>query len=223
MKLIIFGILIIIGTLFGVTYFSNTGASMTISSTVKDTQPDKAYPVAYLGGGCFWCLESQVRELEGVIYTRVGYQGGNVENPTYEQISTGQTGHAEVVEVTYNPELISYTELITFFLTQGHDATQLNRQGVDVGTQYRSVIFYGNDKEKTFAVEAISTVNRGGYYTSKPIVTEISPLDNNAFWIAEDYHQQYYEKYEEKNRTQHIRVRLKDKREPFTPTDKSLR
>ena len=187
---------------------------MTISSTVQDTKPD-ALPVAYLGGGCFWCLESQLRALEGVVYTRVGYQGGEIKEPSYQDVTTGQSGHAEVVEVTYDPDVISYKDLLTFFLTQGHDATQVNRQGVDVGTQYRSVIFYQNDDEKAIAEAAIKEINVSDYYGSMKIATELSTVEGNPFWIAEDYHQQYYEKYEETQGKPHIRVQLKEKRKSF--------
>ena len=143
---------LIITFIAGLALFNSTGkgVSMPISSTVQIDKPT-ALPTAYLAGGCFWCLESQIRALEGVMFTQAGYQGGHMPSPTYQQVSSGRTGHTEVVEVTYNPEMISYEKLITFFLTKGHDATQLNRQGVDRGTQYRSAIFYTDADEKTIA------------------------------------------------------------------------
>lgn len=178
------------------------GVSDSLGSDIQDDKPDNS-PVATLAGGCFWCLESEIRALDGVLYTRVGYIGGQTENPTYEQISTGNTGHAEAVEITFNPEKISYEELIDFFLTKAHDPTQLNRQGVDVGTQYRSEIFYHNQEQKDVALNAIKTTNDKSIY-NKPIVTKVSPA--STFWTGETYHQQYYEKYEEKTGKVHPRV-----------------
>ena len=170
------------------------GVSDSLGSDIQDDKPDN-HPVATLAGGCFWCLESEIRALDGVLYTRVGYIGGQTQNPTYEQISTGNTGHAEAVEITFDPEKISYAELIDFFLTKAHDPTQLNRQGVDIGTQYRSEIFYHDEEQKDAALNAIKTTNDKGIY-NKPIVTKVSPA--STFWTGETYHQQYYEKYEEK-------------------------
>jgi methionine-S-sulfoxide reductase len=214
MKLIIPFLVIFLVIAFGFTKFSQKGVSMTISDTVQETKPAD-FPTVYLGGGCFWCLESQIRALDGVLFTQSGYQGGTIDNPTYQQITTGKTGHAEVVAATYNPDIISYDELITFFLTQGHDATQLNRQGVDVGTQYRSVIFYKDSDEKEEAQEIIKEINVSDYYKNKDIATVLTPLEGNTFFPAEDYHQQYYEKYEESQGQPHIRVRLKEKRNAF--------
>ncbi|MBG78413.1 MAG: peptide-methionine (S)-S-oxide reductase [Alphaproteobacteria bacterium] len=170
------------------------------------TQQPKGYPIATLAGGCFWCTESEYRALDGVLYTRVGYMGGKTKSPTYQQISTGTTGHAEIVEVTYDPEKIPYADLLRFFLTKAHNPTQLNRQGVDVGTQYRSAIFYHNAAQKEAAMQAIKDAEASGQYNA-PIVTAIEPA--STFWPAEDYHQQYYEKYEEQNGRKHLRVILK--------------
>lgn len=105
------------------------------------------YPVATLAGGCFWCVESDFRSLEGVLFTEPGYCGGNTDNPTYDQVITGKTGHAEAVQIWYDPDRISYRDLIVWFLEHAHDPTQLDRQGVDVGTQYRSAIFYHDEKQ----------------------------------------------------------------------------
>ncbi len=140
------------------------------------------------GGGCFWCVESAFNMLNGVDTAISGYSGGKTENPTYEQVSTGMTGHAEVVQISYDPDMISYEQLmdVFFFL---HDPTQLNRQGNDIGTQYRSVIYYNNEEEKKKAEEAIAKVNRSGKYSGQ-VVTELSPAVK--FWPAEAYHQGYY-------------------------------
>jgi peptide-methionine (S)-S-oxide reductase len=142
-----------------------------------------------LAGGCFWCVESSFDMLKGVEKAVSGYAGGASKNPTYEEVSTGNSGHAEVVEISYDPQIISYEQLmeVFFFL---HDPTQLNRQGNDVGTQYRSVIFYKNDAEKTKAEAAIKTSEATGKWSGN-YVTEITKLD--TFWTAESYHQGYYE------------------------------
>lgn len=169
-------------------------------------QAPEGYPIATLAGGCFWCVESEYRALDGVLYTSVGYMGGHVENATYQDITTGESGHAEVVQVTYDPQKISYEELLKFFFLKAHDPTQLNRQGVDVGTQYRSAIFYANEQEQMSAQRIIREINDSGKL-SKPIVTTLETLD--TFWIGEEYHQQYYEKYREQNGRDHIRVILK--------------
>ncbi|MCB1782447.1 MAG: peptide-methionine (S)-S-oxide reductase MsrA [Alphaproteobacteria bacterium] len=165
-----------------------------------DHKPD-GYPIAVLAGGCFWCTESEYRGLDGVLYTRVGYTGGHVDNPKYEDTHDSKSGHAEAVEVTYDPKIISYRDLITFFLTKAHDPTQLNRQGADVGTQYRSAIFYTTPEEKQIAQEVIDEVNTSHVYKA-PIVTTLEP--SATFWEAEGYHQQYFEKYEEKYGQPHI-------------------
>jgi len=174
---------------------------------LMDAKPmNETYETAYLAGGCFWCTESEYRALNGVVFTRVGYMGGEIDDPTYQDITTGKTGHAEIVEVTYDPAQLSYKELLEFFLTKAHDPTQLNRQGVDVGTQYRSAIFYDTDEQKQIAQGIIDDVNKRGVY-GEPIVTTLEPAD--TFWLGEDYHQQYYEKYNEQNGRDHIRVILK--------------
>ena len=198
-------------TLAAIAFFAG-GTILISSARAMDngedlmTQQPKGYPIATLAGGCFWCTESEYRALDGVLYTRVGYMGGKTKSPTYQQISTGTTGHAEIVEVTYDPKKISYADLLRFFLTKVHNPTQLNRQGVDVGTQYRSAIFYHDAAQKEVAVQAIKDVEDSGQYDA-PIVTAIEPA--STFWPAEDYHQQYYEKYEEQNGRKHLRVILK--------------
>lgn len=144
---------------------------------------------ATFGQGCFWCTEAVFERLKGVKSVVSGYSGGTVTNPSYEEVCTGRTGHAEVTQIIYDPKEITYEELlIVFFRT--HDPTSLNRQGADVGTQYRSVIFYHNDKQKELVEFAKKKINEEKLY-DKPIVTEISPL--TKFYKAEDYHQNYYD------------------------------
>ncbi|MEO1496861.1 MAG: peptide-methionine (S)-S-oxide reductase MsrA [Planctomycetota bacterium] len=146
--------------------------------------------LATFGGGCFWCTEAVYEETRGVASAVSGYSGGPRPNPTYEAVCTGRTGHAEVIQVAYDPEEITYAKLLEiFFLT--HDPTTLNRQGADVGTQYRSVIYYHDDEQKRIAEEVKAKIDESGAYRS-PIVTEISPL--TAFYPAEDYHQDYFAK-----------------------------
>lgn len=173
-----------------------------MASSLQKDLPVNA-PFASLGGGCFWCIEAEFRRLPGVLYTRPGYEGGKTENPTYEDICTGHTGHAEALEVYYDPAVISYGDILKHFLTLAHDPTQKDGQGVDLGTQYRSVIFYHDDDQKRQAEDAIAAVNASGQW-KKPIVTTLEP--HTRFWPAEDYHQQYYEKYEEKTGSPHIRA-----------------
>ena len=144
--------------------------------------------IATLGGGCFWCLEAVYEQLKGVIRVESGYAGGVVLNPTYEQVSTGRTGHAEVVQVIFDPDAISYEEILEVFFSI-HDPTTLNRQGADVGTQYRSVILTHDAEQRAVADEVIERVEAEGIWDD-PIVTEVAPLE--AFYRAEDYHQEYY-------------------------------
>jgi peptide-methionine (S)-S-oxide reductase len=143
---------------------------------------------ATFGAGCFWGVEAAFRQLDGVTATRVGYTGGTLENPSYEDVCSHTTGHAEVVEVTYDPEQISYDELLRVFWGK-HDPTQLNRQGWDVGDQYRSAIFF-HDEDQRAAAEASKVAEQASHRA--PIVTEITPAQ--TFYEAEDYHQQYLEK-----------------------------
>ncbi|MCH7760730.1 peptide-methionine (S)-S-oxide reductase MsrA [candidate division TA06 bacterium] len=144
--------------------------------------------VMTLGGGCFWCIEAVFDELRGVEGVESGYSGGQVENPTYKQICTGTTGHAEVVQVTFDPEFISLKDLLRVFFTV-HDPTTLNRQGPDVGPQYRSVVFYRNPEQKSTVEEMIQEI-QGEKLWNSSIVTEIAPF--KVFYKAEDYHQEYF-------------------------------
>ena len=148
------------------------------------------YEVVTLGGGCFWCLEAFYDELEGVSDVVSGYAGGHVPNPDYQAVCTGRTGHAEVVQVSFDPEIIEYREILEIFFTI-HDPTTLNRQGADVGTQYRSAIFYLSDEQQKIAREVKDSFEKQEVW-SNPIVTEITKLD--TFYPAEDYHQEYYKK-----------------------------
>jgi len=143
-----------------------------------------------LGGGCFWCLEAVYDQLEGVLDVVSGYAGGHVPNPDYKSVCTGRTGHAEVVQVTFDPQVISFKEILEVFFTI-HDPTTLNRQGADVGTQYRSVIFYLSEEQKATAEQVIAEIEAAEIWPN-PIVTAVSALDN--FYLAEDYHQEYFQR-----------------------------
>ena len=162
------------------------------SEAVSQPEENKliANDTIVLGGGCYWCVEAVYERLDGVAEVISGYSGGQVANPSYEQVCTGKTGHAEVIRIAFDSTKTSLTEIFKVFFTV-HDPTTLNRQGADVGTQYRSVIFYRDQKQKTLAEELIAELNAQKVYKSK-IVTEISPL--GVFYIAEDYHQDYYER-----------------------------
>lgn len=144
--------------------------------------------VATFGNGCFWCTEAIFQQLKGVLKAESGYMGGKIKNPTYREVCSGLTGHAEVLQITYDPSVISFEELLEVFW-QTHDPTTLNRQGADVGTQYRSVVFYHNDEQKELAEVYKQKLNEAGVWKD-PIVTEISPA--SAFYKAEGYHQDYF-------------------------------
>lgn len=146
--------------------------------------------MATLGGGCFWCLEAVYKELRGVERVASGYAGGQVKNPSYYDVCSGQTGHAEVVQITFDPNEVSFKEILQVFFTI-HDPTTLNRQGADTGTQYRSVIFYHTPEQQAIAEETIAELAAEKIY-DHPIVTEIAPL--REFFVAEDYHQDYFER-----------------------------
>ena len=144
--------------------------------------------VATLGGGCFWCLEAIFSELTGVEKVESGYAGGTVHQTTYQQVCSGTTGHAEVVQVTFDPSVLSYTDLLRIFFTV-HDPTTMNRQGGDLGTNYRSIILYHNDQQKRQAAQIIDEINSAGIWDG-PIVTQVQPF--TEFYRAEDYHQEYF-------------------------------
>jgi peptide-methionine (S)-S-oxide reductase len=144
--------------------------------------------VATLGGGCFWCLEAVFDDLRGVEDVVSGYAGGHVSNPTYDAVCSGRTGHAEVVQITFDPRQLSFGELLEVFFAI-HDPTTLNRQGADAGTQYRSAIFYHSPQQRQVAEQVIAQLNAEGGF-GQPIVTEVAPVD--AFYPAESYHQEYF-------------------------------
>jgi len=153
-----------------------------------DGKEQNGYQVATLAGGCFWCLEAVYEQLKGVKSVTSGYSGGDVDNPSYRLVCTGTTGHAEVVQIVFDPEVISYEELLQVFFTI-HDPTTLNRQGADVGTQYRSAIFYHNQEQKT-AVEKITDEIEEAKVWDNPIVTQVVPFE--VFYPAENYHRGYF-------------------------------
>ncbi len=144
--------------------------------------------ITTLGGGCFWCLEAVFDDVQGIVKVESGYAGGSIDNPTYEEVCTGTTGHAEVIQIKFNPKIITYNDILEIFFFI-HDPTQLNRQGNDLGSQYRSVIFYHSSEQKEIAENMIVSL-RSRF--SNPIVTEITPL--KTFYRAEEYHQEYYRK-----------------------------
>lgn len=155
---------------------------------MSNSVPSSQIDTATFGGGCFWCTEAQFQLLDGVLSVQSGFSGGSIKNPSYKEVCTGLTGHAEVIQVTYDTTKLSYDELLEAFWTS-HDPTQLNRQGNDVGTQYRSVIFYHSEKQHELAEAYKKKLNESGAY-DKPVVTEISPM--TVFYKAEDYHQNYF-------------------------------
>lgn len=183
------------------TNYRNMSASLIKSMEKIDT--------ATFGTGCFWCTEAIFDQLNGVLKVESGFSGGHVKNPTYKQVCTGETGHAECVQIQYEPDKISFDELLEVFF-QVHDPTTLNRQGADVGTHYRSAIFYHNDHQKERAEFYKAELNKSGAYKN-PIVTEISPA--LEFYVAENYHQDYYEN--NKNSNPYCAIVIKPKLEKF--------
>jgi methionine-S-sulfoxide reductase len=153
-------------------------------------QENNKYREAVFAAGCFWGVEARFMEMEGVIETEVGYTGGHQQNPSYKQVCSDMTGHAEAVRVVYDPQIVSYTELLKLFW-QMHDPTQTDRQGPDIGSQYRSAIFYTDEKQKQLAEESKRQLQEPGKYKDA-IATEIVPF--GKFWAAEEYHQQYFKK-----------------------------
>ncbi len=168
------------------------GRYISLFKNVKEDmkQGKDKFETATFAAGCFWGIEALFGKLDGVIETTVGYTGGHSKNPTYEQVCTGETGHAEAVQLKYNPDLISYEDLLNYFWRM-HNPTTPNRQGPDVGTQYRSAIFYHNESQKKAALKSIKNFDKSGVF-SKKAVTEITPAEE--FYEAEEYHQDYYKK-----------------------------
>ncbi len=164
---------------------------IAISLTTQTNAQNKSEDMetATIAGGCFWCTEAVFKELKGVKHVTSGYSGGEIENPTYKQVTTGLTGHAEAINIEFDIEEISFSEILEVFF-KTHDPTTLNRQGADRGTQYRSAIFYHNEKQKEIAELIIDELNKEGVY-NKPVVTEVTLWKN--FYEAEEYHQDYYE------------------------------
>src|SRR5215203_4402924 len=159
------------------------------STTQNSTQTQGSRTeVVTLGGGCFWCLEAVYDQLKGVISVESGYSNGHVVKPSYRQVCNGDTGHAEVVRVTFDPSVVSFRELLEIFFTI-HDPTTLNRQGADIGTQYRSGIYFNSPEQEQVAHEVIAELNQEKLW-NKPIVTEVVPVNN--YYVAEDYHQEYF-------------------------------
>jgi len=189
MKVFMTGVLVTIVSLFSCAQKEKakkeTGKDMTTTTNTVNTATD----TATLGTGCFWCTEAIFQQLNGVIKTTSGFSGGHVANPSYREVCTGNTGHAECIQVIYDPKKITYDELLEVFW-QTHDPTTLNRQGADEGTQYRSVIFYHNNEQKEKAEKYKAELNKSGAFNA-PIVTEITPY--SKFYAAENYHQDYYE------------------------------
>ena len=178
MKFIIAGVLIVFSI-----------ATSQVKSITKGKKMEQRSEVVTLGAGCFWCVEAVYQQLEGVEKVESGYSGGTVKNPTYEQVCSGRTGHAEVIQVTFDPEKITFKELLEVFF-RTHNPTTLNKQGADAGTQYRSAIFYHSNEQKTIA-EQVKKETDAAKIWDDPVVTEIAPF--TEFFKAEEYHQNYYE------------------------------
>ncbi len=184
-KLFLIGTLILNATIFISCTQKQTNKE---NNSFEEVTQTNNMETATFGAGCFWCVEGQFQLLDGISSITSGYSGGTVKNPTYKDVCTGTTGHAEVVQIVYDPAKISYEELLAAFW-QTHDPTQLNRQGNDEGTQYRSVIYYHTDKQKELAEKYKKELDKSHAW-DKPIVTEISPAQ--TFYKAEDYHQNYF-------------------------------
>ena len=167
-------------------YFIGIIVGFILAQTEKNTNQN--IEQATFGAGCFWCVEAVFQDIEGVLDVRAGYTGGTTDNPTYEEVCSGRTGHAEVIQIDFDSSKVGYAELLNLFWIS-HDPTTLNQQGADVGTQYRSAIYYHSDSQKVMAEKSIDNANNIKLY-SNPIITEISALD--TFSIAENYHQDYY-------------------------------
>lgn len=177
-------------------------SGLCIQSSAQSKSKPANMEIATLGGGCFWCTEAIYKELKGVFSVTSGYSGGDVVNPSYREVCTGRTGHAEVIEIEFDPAVISFSDLLEVFFAT-HDPTTLNRQGGDVGTQYRSVIFYHNREQKETAESIIDRLNHDQVF-GKPVITEVTEWKN--FFAAEDYHQDYFENNPEQSYCQAVIV-----------------
>ena len=179
------GLLLVIGLTFVYVW---TQEQPTKGISLEELEMAENMEMATLGAGCFWCVEAVFQDVKGVHHVESGYTGGHVDNPTYKQICTGTTGHAEVAQITFDPNIISFEDILMIFW-HTHDPTTLNRQGNDTGTQYRSAIFYHNDQQKEIAEKSKAETDASDLWPN-PIVTEITPLD--VYYPAEDYHQNYF-------------------------------
>ena len=192
MNIILSGIIVPVMALFSCTQIENSDNTMNTSLSTAVTADENLSGIktdtATFGTGCFWCTEAIFQQLDGVLKVTSGYSGGHVRNPSYEQVCEGTTGHAEVIQMIYDPAKISFDELLEVFW-ETHDPTTLNRQGNDVGTQYRSAVFYHNAEQKQKAEKYKAELDKSGAFDNK-IVTEITPA--SAFYAAENYHQNYY-------------------------------
>ena len=204
MNKILFAVLIMSGFIAGCSAKTQTNKLSASMMNVNET-----IDTATFATGCFWCTEAIFEELNGVLKVTSGYSNGHVANPTYKDVCTGETGHAECVQILYEPSKISYDELLEVFF-QVHDPTTLNRQGADVGTQYRSAIFYHNDEQRKKAEYYKTELNKSGAF-NKPIVTEIAAAE--TFYPAEDYHQEYY--VNNKNSNPYCAVVIRPKLDKF--------
>jgi peptide-methionine (S)-S-oxide reductase len=183
-----YSLILTVNLLLALTACSQPAKEVHLQPMKGEEKMSNQIDTATFGAGCFWCVEAVYQQLEGVQKVISGFAGGKRENPTYEQVCSGATGHAEVCQIIYDPSKISFTELLEVFWTV-HDPTTLNRQGADVGTQYRSVVFYHNEEQKKLAEHYKEELNKSGSFSS-PVVTEIAPY--TQFYSAEKYHQDYY-------------------------------
>jgi peptide-methionine (S)-S-oxide reductase len=181
---------LVTGAAFAITYFGSAGGNDNLKKTTSRIGSKKGTQIATFGAGCFWGVEADFRMIKGVTATRVGYAGGTKDNPTYKEVCSDNTGHAEVVEVEFDPNEVTYDQLLQVFW-DNHNPTTLNSQGPDHGEQYRSVIFYANEMQKQAAIKSKEALAKSGKWKN-PIVTYIEPA--KKFWAAEEYHQQYLEK-----------------------------
>ena len=212
MKTTLTSVILGLGTLLSCAQKSPSTTSINMNNNTMETKDPSIsanMQTATFANGCFWCTEAIFEELDGVMSATSGYSGGTIENPTYKDIGTGETGHAECLQIVYDPAKITFDELLEVFW-ETHDPTTLNRQGADVGTQYRSAIFYHNAEQKEKAEKYKAELDKSGAF-SRPIVTEITAF--SKFYPAEDYHQQYYEN--NNNTNPYCRVVIQPKLEKF--------
>jgi peptide-methionine (S)-S-oxide reductase len=190
----------VLGAIVSFAFAADKAADQAEETNMAPSTDDKHLEQVTLGSGCFWCTEAVFQQLKGVESAVSGYTGGHVANPTYEQVCGGNTGHAEVIQVTYDPSQISFTDILRVFW-QTHDPTTPNRQGHDVGTQYRSAVFYHNDAQRKLAQEYKKQLDGSGTF-SAPVVTEIVPFEK--FYPAEKYHQEYFDQNPEQQYCEYV-------------------